>query len=881
LSGSTATFQLPASDLAAPGAAAVVPVTLSATDVAGNRASVDGGTLRVDDEPPAVSLQPLSLSAWFGGGLDVEATTGDGAGSGVASAALLIDGQPAGAGARSGDTWSFHADLAQMLPGREGPATVQVVAADAVGNSGGASRIIQVDTVAPVISAARVDSLADGRDAAGQDWFRGPTTAPGAPDIVVSAAIADVNLVPAPSALVAGTRYPGAAAGDRWTFSIPRSVGLNAAGPIPVTFDAEDLAGNHPVASPSVALYFDDVSAAAFKPSIAPDPAWYGRNAAVRLPVAVTLPSLPRSGISSVILRVADQADSGCAKVGPSAYLCLLASLSAPSAAETVLPFEVIATSVAGIPSSASGSCNIDDAPPVISNTAAIPYPGPAGALAWSHDGAHFNVKDDGVLYTFKAHDCGSGVRSVTAFTLAPQPGSRAAGLIDSGERQACANGTQAVVYDVSVSANLATLPAGALPAADNVLNVSVTVADGASDGASGFVQHAASQGKAVSVTRRLWQTGALGLTRLALGPFLVASSSGAVAALSPRDGSAVWSQNPGNVLGSPVVGGSAGVPVVYYTTGSASAPGATLKKVSASDGSALAADCMVLASASLTCHGGFRTHSSSLALATDGTPVLADNVVVDSGVNGEFDCWSSAAAVSRGCVSWIPNTVNVNLDLPFVGRAGQVFFVQAPTNPSQGLQPGILRESNLGSPGAVLGPSCNSIDVLTDAAGADAPACNGQRYSFDGSAFSPAIWTSASVSPARTLPQLDLFFAADGSAHSLASGSSIPGFNGAGTPLLIDGSSSPVLYSSGGSSLSALHINALGYGATALGLPAVPGGVVDDALLDRSGILYVASNGQVSAIATGSPGPAGGTAWPTRNRDNCRSNNLEFACPY
>ena len=29
------------------------------------------------------------------------------------------------------------------------------------------------------------------------------------------------------------------------------------------------------------------------------------------------------------------------------------------------------------------------------------------------------------------------------------------------------------------------------------------------------------------------------------------------------------------------------------------------------------------------------------------------------------------------------------------------------------------------------------------------------------------------------------------------------------------------------------------------------------------------------------SPGPAGGTAWPTRNRDSCRSNNLEFACPF
>ena len=127
----------------------------------------------------------------------------------------------------------------------------------------------------------------------------------------------------------------------------------------------------------------------------------------------------------------------------------------------------------------------------------------------------------------------------------------------------------------------------------------------------------------------------------------------------------------------------------------------------------------------------------------------------------------------------------------------------------------------------------------------------------------------------------IDNFFAGDGTAYSLASGAAIPGFNGAGAPLLIDGSSTPVLYSAAGATLSALRISGGGYGPTALGLPPVPGSVIDDALLDRAGTLYVASNGQVSAIAVDSPGPAGGTAWPTRNRDSCRSNNLEFACPF
>ena len=98
---------------------------------------------------------------------------------------------------------------------------------------------------------------------------------------------------------------------------------------------------------------------------------------------------------------------------------------------------------------------------------------------------------------------------------------------------------------------------------------------------------------------------------------------------------------------------------------------------------------------------------------------------------------------------------------------------------------------------------------------------------------------------------------------------------------MLLDGSGTPVLYSASGANLSALRINGGGYGSTAVGLPGVPGPAIGDALLDGKGTLFIASNGQVSAIATPSPGPAAGTAWATRSRDNCRSSNLEFACPY
>jgi hypothetical protein len=52
--------------------------------------------------------------------------------------------------------------------------------------------------------------------------------------------------------------------------------------------------------------------------------------------------------------------------------------------------------------------------------------------------------------------------------------------------------------------------------------------------------------------------------------------------------------------------------------------------------------------------------------------------------------------------------------------------------------------------------------------------------------------------------------------------------------------------------------------------------------VMDKHGVLYVSSNGQVSAIATDSPGlGTGGLGWPIGGRDACRSFNLEYSCPW
>ena len=882
IDGSVATFDVPARDLGAPGAAAAVPFTIWATDGAGNRTRVDGAPLHVDDEGPEVSLVPPQAGDWFGAALEVKAAIGDGAGSGVSSARLLLDGLAGSADEPAGAAWTFHADLPRLLPDHEGPVTLRVEATDLVGNVGATEQTIHVDTVAPAIRAALVDSPPDGVDAAGQPWFRGPTLGGAAGAIVISAMIADANLVTAgssvPAALVGDTRYPGApATGGRWTFAIPRSVGLAARGPVVVTFDAQDLAGNHPLASPSVALFFDDM--ASFNPLVAQDATWYARAPNVAPAVIVTFPAPPTSGVASVVLRGAGFADVDCANI-QSGWSCKLPSMAAPASAEAALPFEVSATSVVGVTATSSGTRSFDDAAPIVSAAASVPYPASTGPLAWSHDGAHFNARDSGTLYTFSAYDCGSGVRSASAFSLNPQPATRSVRFTDSGTRQTCPNGTVAIVYDVAVSADLATVPADAFPSADNVLNVSVTVVDGAADPAGGEVPHPGSASKKVTVTRRLWQTGAVGYSRLALGPVPVAASPSAVTAFKAADGSELWTLQPGHVLAGPAVGGSQGSPAVFFVTGSETDPGASLHQVSAVDG-ASGNECSFLASPVSTCKGGFRTQFASLAIAADGSAVLADNFLVSEGIAGaESSCWSAAYTLARGCSTWVASTGGHNLEGPFIGRQGRAFFIDTQTNAITGAQSQWMQERSLGGAATPSGPPCAGLDLLTDRGGADAPVCDGTRYSFSDSGTYTPLW-NGSAAPLLTLPPLDLFFAASGATYSIATGLAINGFNGAGVPLLIDGSAAPVLYSASGTVLSALRIGPNGYAGIALGLPALPGNSIDDVALDGAGILYVASNGQISAIATSSPGLARGASWAARNRDNCRSSNLEFACPY
>jgi hypothetical protein len=224
-------------------------------------------------------------------------------------------------------------------------------------------------------------------------------------------------------------------------------------------------------------------------------------------------------------------------------------------------------------------------------------------------------------------------------------------------------------------------------------------------------------------------------------------------------------------------------------------------------------------------------------------------------------------------------------LDWTAIGRGQLYTIVEAltPGGVTNGTQLAAFQLAAAAPVTPVYGPSWSAtgplgtLDLITDNSGLDSPISTGGRYTFNG-AFSNN-WTNG-VDPVLSAPSLDRLLTASGAGYAISNGAL--GFSAAGAPLLIDASSSPVVYWANGGTLNAMRLGSGGYGGYVWGLPAVPGSSISDAVLDKNGILYVVSGGQVSAIVTDSPGL--GTAsygWPIRGHDACRSNNLEFVCPY
>ncbi|HEY2031362.1 MAG TPA: hypothetical protein VGH20_19360 [Myxococcales bacterium] len=807
----------------------------------------------------------------------------------IASAQLVLPDGGAYDGTASGNLYTFTVPASDVVaPGAEAAVPFTLVATDVAGNREGLDNAsaLQVDDSAPVLSNAALDSGFDGVDGAGQGWLRGPSADPAAGDVVVSVQIDEAFIATAgagaPVAIVGGTSFPGTAAGKRWTFSLPRSVGAGATAPVAVSFAASDQVGHTAASSPSLALQFDDVAPAAFAPALSADATWYARSPDVKAPVVVSIAAAPRSGVAGVVLRVAGQPDAQCTGSAES-WLCVLPTTLAPAGAESVLAVTVAAMSVTGVASTVTTTRNVDDAPPVISATPAIPYPAATSAPdRWGHDGAHFTLRDSGALYRFSAWDCGAGIRSVSAFSTSPVLASSTAAVADSGARHPCDNGTTAIVYDVAVASDLGV--AGAFPAADNLLSVAATVADSVEGGSRPTGVHSASASRTdIQVTRRLWQTPGGGFSNLAVGPAIVVSGPAGLSGLSPSDGRTLWASAVAPLSG-PVIGGTAAAPVGYYGQGSNTSEN-TLVAFDPSTG-AVSKSCVVASTPALPtgCRAAVPSvfRSSALALESDGSGLLLASTGargIDSQGNG---CGAQRAVfeqISAGVCSFNGATMISQADGLQVGHGAHA-FVASDIYDFAFDAPGDVTLSEVSAAGGAVTASTVSATscILTDDAGSDSPLCDGSRYVWTGSGFAGPSYNSGPADV--SLPGSDLYFAGP-SAFALSSGAAA--FAGSGTVLAVDASPNPIAYVASGGSVQAVHVGASAFGTQPFTLPPLLDTVVSDLALDRRGTLYVVSgNGQVSAMATDSPGLATqGFGWATRGRDACRSSSLDFTCPF
>jgi hypothetical protein len=833
LAGSSATFQVPGAELAAEGQIAVVQAHVEAVDLAGNRSlDLHAPTLRVDGEPPAVTLGPLA-SSWLTGVLVVTATADDHAGAGVGSAQLLLDGTAVAAS----ETLEFKPDLA-LLPPTQGAVTLQVAVSDLVGNVGVAEQIVQVDNVPPAVREARVDSAPDLLDAVGRGWFRGPQLGPGAPDVVVSAIIEDPNLVTtgdlAPVATVGGERVQGTFSAGRWTFSIPRRAGLNAGGPVPVTIQAQDAAGNPAPLTPSTSVLFED--SGGFAAASATDGAFHGPAETVEVTVRAAPPSGFAATGGAVDLAAAAKLAFGSCRLAPDASSAFAAwpdtsalifkvpvGSCVPADRDGPVPFDVTVTSLAGGAATASGALQVDTRKPVVGNVS-IFYPAAAGGPAgWSRDGAHFTRRDSGTLYAFSAYDCHGNVTAAldpgfSGFTVATSVDST--GVLNPSSTCSSAAGVPVVRF--TVSGNLSSLPTSLVPAFDASVLFAATVTDALGNRASAPVS--------LGVTRRLWRAPAAGtVSFLALGARLFASGAGGLYAFDAAGGAGgTWSISDTSF---PTIATNAGAPAV----------------ISAQGRSILAGDATQLGAAFI----GGCSHGDVLT----GWGLLDASTV---GYSSQSEVWDGTC--EQGCV--------ILDQCPGKSRCADCsacwhFVTQSFTDQLK-LSGGTLKCA----PGPAADGACSGSP--------SGPASLGNRVF---TALPAPLYVGQASSGSWAL--------ANGSAQLDSYGA--PLVAGAGWPL-IDGSSPPNAYLPGvfgtASRVDVVQIGPSAFVSRLILLDGFPGSI-SDMVVSAAGILYVLSGNVVHAVIADSAGSgtaAGGpqaAAWPSQCHDPCRSSTAGYACPF
>ena len=354
---------------------------------------------------------------------------------------------------------------------------------------------------------------------------------------------------------------------------------------------------------------------------------------------------------------------------------------------------------------------------------------------------------------------------------------------------------------------------------------------------------------------------------------------------MSPATGNTVWGpvNSSSSLASGPAVGGSSGAPLVYYGLNSPHAT-ASIFSLSANSGGAVAS-CDATASVFGSCPGtGFVRDLQVLSIASDGSAAVVEDDEHSGFTAAGADCGNEGYAgthLSSSCSGWFSTVVATtgtsvggnSMSGAAIGRSGQAFIADR----------GVPREIPVGGGSFTAGAANDCIGkvIVTDNGGSDAPVCEGQRTTYSGGAFS-FNWSATFTGALENAGFLVVSSGGAAQPLGLSSGGSSGAALASRVALAVDASTPPVVYLASGATLSTQRFSGGAFGAAAWGMPALPGASISDVVMDRNGILYVASNGQVSAIVTDSPGlGTAGNGWAIRGRDACRSYNLEYSCPY
>ena len=758
------------------------------------------------------------------------------------------------------------------------------------GASDGGDGGVLVDPTLPAISGVQVEGPPDAVDSNRVQWFRGPTLAPVAPSLDLSAVISPQNSIASATAtLPDGTpQVVGTFANvtGRWHFAVPRSVGLHSTGSVTILFDAVNAAGKHAVALVPYILHFDDTPAAGFTPVIAKDDAWYARADGGVVSVAVSFLSPPPSGFKSLTLQVGqgtvlppNSADGGTASFA-------LPTTLATAGTEGPLSFTVTATSVVLESTAASASRLVDDLPPQQWGAATVLYPpyDSTNPLAFGHDGLHFNVRDNAQLVKFMIYDCGSGLAagsaSVTRFALSTGPSSIA--VTDTGSTTACPNRQPAHLFSVIISADLAGQTS--LPTAyESRAAASAAARDQVS------AAHTLNLSADVLETRALWASSAMGAANAAVGPGLFVTGTNGLYRFDKLTGaSAQWSALP--AVTPPSVAATSSSATVFWGDSklrSADANSTTPPAAGAivSCGTFTNPTGLVLSDGSTAIGSGYKTASRSVCTKDCCDPTFC-KVLCQSCTTEYYNVYSTVmlGATTASCTAALSGLPTIYTGGAAVGRSSTLFSLSSAAD-------AVEARSFLGTLLSSSPLTSGSSLIITDnGTGADRVLVNdsggGKRVDFVSNAFTPMAAMGALVPYATTAA---VVFA------STSSGLAFYDFTGAAQTAPVGGQAAALLSATapwgmvylGGTgnpnpTLFALPGGVLANDTMFGGLPAGP---VTDMVQAANGILYVVSGGRVFAVVTDAPGMAIGTTaaplWPGRQRDACKSSNLSYACPY